>query len=74
MGMLPLALGVGESGETWAPMARAVMGGLIVATVLTLNVLPIIYSYVEQLSAWIRKKRKQREANRLAKGKIVEQF
>ncbi len=73
-GMLPLALGLGDSGETWAPMARAVMGGLTVATVLTLVIVPIIYSYMEQLSAWLKKKRKQREAKRLAKGKIVEQF
>jgi HAE1 family hydrophobic/amphiphilic exporter-1 len=43
IGMLPLALGIGESGETWAPMARAVMGGLTVATFLTLYVLPCLY-------------------------------
>ncbi|MDM7925610.1 MAG: efflux RND transporter permease subunit [bacterium] len=47
LGMLPLALGIGESGETWAPMARAVMGGLTVATVLTLLVVPIIYAIME---------------------------
>jgi HAE1 family hydrophobic/amphiphilic exporter-1 len=43
LAMLPLALGAGESGETWAPMARTVMGGLLVATVLTLIVLPCLY-------------------------------
>jgi HAE1 family hydrophobic/amphiphilic exporter-1 len=44
VGMLPLAIGLGESGETWAPMARVVMGGLIVSTFLTLYVLPALYT------------------------------
>ena len=73
MGMLPLALGVGESGESWAPMARSVMGGLTVATVLTLVIVPIIYAYMEHLADWIRLKKGQRQENRLAKGKIVTQ-
>lgn len=41
--MLPLALGLGESGENWAPMARAVMGGMTLGTALTLVVVPVIY-------------------------------
>ncbi|MEJ2543438.1 MAG: efflux RND transporter permease subunit [Calditrichaceae bacterium] len=47
LAMLPLALGLGESGESWAPLARSVMGGLTIATVLTLIVLPVIYASVE---------------------------
>ncbi len=43
-GMIPLALGIGESGETWAPMARSVMGGLAMGTILTLIVLPCLYA------------------------------
>lgn len=58
--MLPLALGLGESGESWAPMARSVMGGLTVATVLTLVVVPVIYAVVEILSEKIRVKREAR--------------
>jgi HAE1 family hydrophobic/amphiphilic exporter-1 len=58
--MLPLALGLGESGESWAPMARSVMGGLAVATVLTLVVVPVIYAVVEILSEKIRVKREAR--------------
>ena len=50
-GMLPLALGLGESGESWSPMARTVMGGLFVATFLTLVVVPIIYAKLEMVSA-----------------------
>lgn len=42
--MLPLSLGTGESGGMWAPMARVVSGGLIVSTVLSLVVLPVLYS------------------------------
>jgi hydrophobic/amphiphilic exporter-1 (mainly G- bacteria), HAE1 family len=42
--MLPLALGVGEGAEAQAPMARAVIGGLLSASVITLFVIPIIYT------------------------------
>jgi HAE1 family hydrophobic/amphiphilic exporter-1 len=54
LAMLPLALGLGESGESWAPMARAVMGGLSVATILTLVVVPVIYAIVERISVKVR--------------------
>jgi HAE1 family hydrophobic/amphiphilic exporter-1 len=56
LAMLPLALGLGESGESWAPMARAVMGGLTVATVLTLIVVPLIYALLETLSDKVKAK------------------
>ena len=56
LAMLPLALGLGESGESWAPMARSVMGGLTVATILTLIVVPVIYASVELFSAKIKKR------------------
>jgi len=46
-GMLPMAIGSGESGETQAPMGRAVIGGIITSTVLTLVVVPVIYSYLQ---------------------------
>jgi len=45
-GMLPLALGVGEGGEQQAPMGRAIIGGVITSTLLTLVVVPVIYSLV----------------------------
>jgi CzcA family heavy metal efflux pump len=48
MGMLPMALGVGEGGEQNAPLGRAVIGGLLVATVFTLVVVPLIYSLLRQ--------------------------
>jgi multidrug efflux pump subunit AcrB len=46
LGMLPMALGLGEGGEQNAPLGRAVIGGLIFATVTTLFVVPIIYTYM----------------------------
>jgi CzcA family heavy metal efflux pump len=44
VGMLPLALGVGDGSEQNAPLGRAVVGGLLVATLATLVVVPVIYS------------------------------
>ena len=44
IGMLPMALGLGDGGEQNAPLGRAVIGGLLVATVVTLFVVPVIYS------------------------------
>jgi len=55
-GMLPIALGLGEGGEFRAPMARAVIGGLITSTALTLMVVPVIYTDFEGLAAWVKSK------------------
>ncbi|HTW65503.1 MAG TPA: efflux RND transporter permease subunit [Bryobacteraceae bacterium] len=48
LGMLPMALGLGEGGEQNAPLGRAVIGGLMFATVTTLFVVPIIYTYMRK--------------------------
>jgi multidrug efflux pump subunit AcrB len=48
LGMLPMALGLGEGGEQNAPLGRAVIGGLMFATVTTLFVVPIIYTYLRK--------------------------
>ncbi len=47
-GMLPLALGFGEGSEIRAPMAITVIGGLLVSTMLTLIVVPVLYSLVDR--------------------------
>ncbi|MFC2076515.1 efflux RND transporter permease subunit [candidate division KSB1 bacterium] len=47
-GLLPMALGLGEGAEVRAPMAITVIGGLIVATLLTLIFLPIVYSIIDR--------------------------
>jgi multidrug efflux pump subunit AcrB len=44
LGMVPMALGLGEAGSQNAPLGRAVIGGLLVATVVTLFIVPVIYS------------------------------
>ena len=44
IGMLPMALGLGEGGEQNAPLGRAVIGGLMIATVATLFFVPIVFS------------------------------
>jgi multidrug efflux pump subunit AcrB len=45
-GMLPLALALNDGGEIQAPMGRAIIGGLLTSTLLTLVVVPVIYSYL----------------------------
>jgi multidrug efflux pump subunit AcrB len=45
-GMMPLALALSEGAEIQAPMGRAIIGGVITSTVLTLLVVPVIYSYL----------------------------
>ncbi|HEX7018909.1 MAG TPA: efflux RND transporter permease subunit, partial [Gemmatimonadaceae bacterium] len=56
-GMLPLALGLGAGGEMRAPMARAVVGGLITSTLLTLIVVPVVYTLLDDAALWMRRRR-----------------
>src|SRR5215218_7916451 len=56
-GMLPLALALEEGGELQAPMGRAIIGGVITSTLLTLVVVPVIYSYL------VRDKRRRAQAS-----------
>jgi len=69
LAMTPLALGLGESGENWAPMARSVIGGLIVGTVLTLVVVPVIYAGIE-IYAGKRKAKKEEKRQKKLTGAI----
>ena len=48
VGMLPMALGLGEGGEQNAPLGRAVIGGLLFATFSTLFFVPIVYSLLRK--------------------------
>ncbi|HEX6630429.1 MAG TPA: efflux RND transporter permease subunit, partial [Gemmatimonadaceae bacterium] len=52
-GMVPIALALGEGGGFRAPMARAVIGGLITSTLLTLVVVPVAYTYFDDFGAWV---------------------
>jgi multidrug efflux pump subunit AcrB len=46
IGMVPMALGMGEGGEQNAPLGRAVIGGLILATVATLTFVPTVFAFL----------------------------
>ncbi|MGZ5032890.1 MAG: efflux RND transporter permease subunit [Usitatibacter sp.] len=48
-GMLPMAIGLSDGGEQNAPMGRAVIGGIITSTLLTLVVVPVLYTYLDSL-------------------------
>jgi HAE1 family hydrophobic/amphiphilic exporter-1 len=56
-GMMPLALALGEGSEARAPMARAVIGGLVTSTLLTLFVVPVVYTLLDDAAAWVRRRR-----------------
>ncbi|HEX6560063.1 MAG TPA: efflux RND transporter permease subunit [Longimicrobiales bacterium] len=53
-GMLPVAAAIGEGAEQRAPMARAVIGGLITSTLLTLFVVPVVYTMLDDFTARLR--------------------
>ena len=55
-GMLPLALAIGEGAEQRSPMAHAVIGGLITSTVLTLFVVPAVYTLLDDLAVWFSRR------------------
>ncbi|MDB5772067.1 MAG: efflux transporter permease subunit, partial [Burkholderia sp.] len=55
-GMVPLAFGLSEGSEQRAPMGQAVIGGIITSSLLTLVVVPVVYTYLDDLAAWARRK------------------
>ena len=58
LGLLPLALGIGSGAEMQAPLATVMIGGLLVGTILTLVVLPVVYTLLEDIaSRWSAKLR-----------------
>ena len=61
-GMIPLALGLGEGGEQRAPMGQAVIGGVIASSLLTLVVVPVIYTYLDDLRQWVKRLSRTRQA------------
>src|SRR5205823_13685419 len=56
-GMLPLAFAIGAGAEMRAPMARAVIGGLITSTLLSLLVVPVVYTLLDDGVLWLRSRR-----------------
>ncbi|GAA4020751.1 efflux RND transporter permease subunit [Actimicrobium antarcticum] len=66
-GMMPLALGWGADPSFRSPMAIAVIGGLITSTLLSLLVVPAVFTYIddlEKLPAWVKRKWRGRGANK----------
>jgi HAE1 family hydrophobic/amphiphilic exporter-1 len=59
-GMLPLALSLSEGAEQRAPMGQAVIGGVVTSSLLTLVVVPVVYCYLDDLAAWVRRTRRRR--------------
>ncbi|ACM19310.1 efflux pump, RND family, inner and outer membrane proteins [Geotalea daltonii FRC-32] len=55
-GMLPLFFAIGSGAEGRAPMARTVIGGLLTSSLLTLLVVPVVYTVVDDLGAWLKRK------------------
>ncbi|MFZ3003463.1 MAG: efflux RND transporter permease subunit [Undibacterium umbellatum] len=55
-GMVPLAFALSEGSEQRAPMGQAVIGGIITSSLLTLVVVPVIYTYLDDLGLWITQK------------------
>jgi hydrophobic/amphiphilic exporter-1 (mainly G- bacteria), HAE1 family len=55
LGMLPLALGIGSGSEMYVPLATAVIGGLATSTMLTLFIVPTVYTLFDDLARRIRK-------------------
>jgi HAE1 family hydrophobic/amphiphilic exporter-1 len=58
-GVLPLALGLGPGAELRAPIARVVIGGLLSSTFLTLVVVPVVYTVVDDIGNWLSGARKK---------------
>ncbi|MFA7147741.1 MAG: efflux RND transporter permease subunit, partial [Syntrophomonadaceae bacterium] len=57
LAMFPLALGIGEGGEMDAPLAIVVIGGLLVSTLITLVLVPVVYSIFDDWGQKLRRRR-----------------
>jgi hydrophobic/amphiphilic exporter-1 (mainly G- bacteria), HAE1 family len=71
-GMLPLALALGAGSEQQSPMAHAVIGGIITSTVMTLVVVPVLYTYMDSLGAWATRRFSHKRAAGIAGGGSID--
>jgi len=62
VGMVPMSLGYGEGAETMAPMAIAIIGGLITSTIVTLVFTPVLYSVVDDRKTLRQQKRREKDS------------
>jgi hydrophobic/amphiphilic exporter-1 (mainly G- bacteria), HAE1 family len=70
-GMLPLFFALGKGAEFRAPMARAVVGGLITSTLLTLIVVPVVYALLDDAAEWLRRRLGRKAALEAAKQAVA---
>ncbi len=63
IGMVPMALGLGEGGEQNAPLGRAVIGGLVLATFATLFFVPVVFSVLHRDAPAAKKQESNKPAN-----------
>jgi HAE1 family hydrophobic/amphiphilic exporter-1 len=70
-GMVPLAFGMSEGSEQRAPMGQAVIGGIITSSLLTLVVVPVIYTYLDDFAAWVRRKRRHAPEEQEHMGEVL---
>ncbi|MDO9574464.1 MAG: efflux RND transporter permease subunit, partial [Candidatus Contubernalis sp.] len=61
LGMLPLALNIGEGTEALAPMANVIIGGLTVSSIMTLLLVPVVYAMMDDAGKWLGQRLKQRK-------------
>jgi multidrug efflux pump len=59
VGVLPLALGVGEGAELRQPLGISIVGGLLASQLLTLYTTPVIYIYLDDFRVWVERKRQR---------------
>lgn len=63
VGMIPMALGLGEGAETMAPMAISIIGGLITSTIVTLILIPVLYAAIDDRKSLRQKKREIKDSH-----------
>jgi HAE1 family hydrophobic/amphiphilic exporter-1 len=51
---IPLSMGLGPGAETRAPLARSIIGGIVLSTLITLIIVPIMYVVLDRLGVWLR--------------------
>jgi HAE1 family hydrophobic/amphiphilic exporter-1 len=61
LGLIPITLGIGEGAELMAPMGSVVIGGLTLSTVLTLVIVPVIYTFLDDLSSSVKSKLRRKD-------------